>query len=83
LALGWAWRLWVYLAMVFAAFVPFFKSHFFDPSQGHVLRRLLEALGSAVVEGFVAGLLVWGIAVWIACATQACGTTSPTDAQKG
>jgi len=79
LVLGWVWRLWVYLATLFAAVVPFFKTHFFDPSRGQVPLRLLEALGATVVEGFIAGLLVCGIAVWIACATQACGTSSPSD----
>ena len=77
LVLGWAWRLWVYLATLFAAFVPFFKTHFFDPSRGHVALRLLQALGGAVVEGFIGGLLVWGIAAWIAGATQA-GSASPS-----
>ncbi len=79
LVLGWAWRLWVYLAMLFAAAVPFYKTHFFDPSLGNVPRRLLGALGGTVIEGFIAGLLAWGIAVWIASATQPGGTTSPSD----
>jgi hypothetical protein len=70
LVLGWVWRFWVYLATVFAAFVPFFKTHFFDPSQGEIPRRLLGALAGSVVEGFIAGLLVWGISIWIACGTQ-------------
>jgi hypothetical protein len=71
--------LWVYLATLFAAAVPFFKTHFFDPSRGDVPRRLLGALGASVVEGFIVGLLVWGIAVWIACATQPGGIISPSD----
>src|SRR5208337_4823111 len=79
LVLGWAWRLWVYLAMLFAAAVPFYKTHFFDPSRGNIPLRLAEALASTVLEGFVAGLLVWGIAVWIARATQPGGTTSSCD----
>lgn len=70
LVLGWVWRFWVFLATVFAAVAPFFKTHFFDPSRGAVLRRLLGALAGGVVEGFITGLLVWGIAIWIACATQ-------------
>ena len=70
LVVGWVWRFWVYLATVFSAVVPFFKTHFFDPSRGEILRRLLGALGQGVVEGFIAGLLVWGIAIWIACATH-------------
>jgi hypothetical protein len=80
LVLGWVWRLWVYLATVFAAFVPFFKTHFFDPSGGHVPLRLLRALEQGVIEGFIVGLMVWGIAVWIAHATQADSPASSTDA---
>jgi len=70
LVLGWVWRLWVYIATLFAALVPFFKTHFFDPSRGDIPLRLLRALGASVIEGFIAGLLVWGIAVWIAHATH-------------
>jgi hypothetical protein len=79
LVLGGVWRAWVYLATLFAAAVPFFKTHFFDPSGGDVPRRLLGALVGTVVAGFIAGLLVWGIAVWIACATQPGGTSAPID----
>ena len=79
LVLGWVWRAWVYLATLFAAAMPFFKTHFFDPSRGDVPVRLLGALGASVVEGFIAGLLVWGIAVWIACATQAGSAGSPPE----
>jgi hypothetical protein len=70
LALGWTWRLWVFVATVFAALVPFYKTHFFDPSTGNVPIRLARFLGASVVEGFIAGLIVWGIAVWIARATR-------------
>jgi hypothetical protein len=70
LVLGWTWRLWIYLATLFAAFVPFHSTHFFDPSGGHVAGRLLGALGANVLEGLIGGLIVWGIAVWIARATQ-------------
>jgi len=69
LVLAWAWRAWIYLATVFAALVPFFKTHFFDPSRGDVPMRLLKALGTNVLEGLIVSLFVWGIAVWIACAT--------------
>jgi len=79
LVLGWTWRLWVFLATVFAALVPFFKTHFFDRSRGGVPLRLAEALGSSVVEGLIAGLLVWGIAVWIARATNPGAATPPGD----
>jgi hypothetical protein len=70
LVLGWTWRLWVFIATLMSALVPFHKTHFFDPSQGHVPVRLLGTLGGTVVEGFIAGLIVWGIASWIACATR-------------
>jgi hypothetical protein len=70
LVLGWTWRVWVYIATLLSALVPFFKTHFFDPSRGNIPVRLLQALGGAVVEGFLAGLIVWGIAVWISRATR-------------
>jgi hypothetical protein len=53
-----------------SALLPFYKTHFFDPSRGDVVVRLAEALVGTVVEGFIAGLIVWGIAAWIACATR-------------
>ena len=70
LVLGWTWRLWVFIATVVSALVPFYRTHFFDPSRGHVPARLLGAFGGTIVEGFIAGLIVWGIAAWIACATR-------------
>ena len=70
LVLAYVWRVWIYLATVFAAFVPFFKTHFFDPSRGNVPLRLLGALAQGVAEGLIVGLIVWGIAVWMACATR-------------
>jgi len=73
LIIGWAWRFWVYLATLLAAFVPFFKTHFFDPTGGRIAVRLAQSLGGAVVEGFVAGLIVWGIAVWTRRATKVSG----------
>lgn len=75
LVIGWSWRLWVFIATVFAALAPYYKTHFFDPSQGNVAIRLIRFLGFSVVEGFVAGLIVWGIAVWIACATRPAAET--------
>jgi hypothetical protein len=62
--------LWVFIAAVFSALVPFYKTHFFDPSRGNVAIRLAQFLGGSVVEGFVAGLILWGIAVWISRATR-------------
>lgn len=70
LVLGWTWRLWVFIATAFAALVPFYKTHFFDPSKGRVAIRLAQLLGGSVIEGFIAGLLVWGIAVWISRAAR-------------
>jgi hypothetical protein len=70
LVLGWTWRVWVFIATLVSALVPFYKTHFFDPSLGNVPLRLLRSLGGTVVEGFIAGLIVWGIAAWIACATR-------------
>jgi hypothetical protein len=70
LIMGWAWRFWVYLATVFAALVPFFKTHFFDPTGDRIVARLAGSLVAGIVEGFVAGLIVWGIAVWIRRATR-------------
>jgi hypothetical protein len=79
LVLGWVWRFWVYLATVLAALVPFFQTHFFDRSRGDIPLRLLKALGGAVIEGFIVGLLVWGIAVWIACATRSSEASSSSE----
>ena len=45
LVLGWVWRLWVYLATVFAAVVPFFKTHFFDPLARRRSSALAESAG--------------------------------------
>jgi hypothetical protein len=70
LVLGWTWRFWVFLATLLSALVPFYKTHFFDPSGGRVAIRLVQFLAASVVGGFVAGLVVWGIASWIASATR-------------
>lgn len=69
LVLGWTWRFWVFLATVMGAIAPF-KTHFFDPSHGRVAIRLAQFLAGSVVEGFIAGMLLWGVAVWIASATR-------------
>ena len=70
LALGLVWRYWVYLATLDAALVPSYKTHFFDRSQGHIAARLIRLLGASVIEGLIAGLILWGIAVWISRATR-------------
>ena len=79
LVLGWVWRFWVYLATLLTAYVPYFTTHFFDRSRGDIPMRLLKALGGSVIEGFIVGLLLWGIAIWIACVTRGDGTFSPSD----
>lgn len=68
--IGWVWRFWVFLAAVMSATVPFYKTHFFDPSRGRVTVRLSGVLGGGIVEGFLAGLVLWGIAAWILRATR-------------
>ncbi len=70
IVVAWAWRFWVFLAAVLSAAVPFYRTHFFDPSRGRVIVRLAQLLGGSVVEGFVVGLLLWGIAAWIFRATR-------------
>jgi hypothetical protein len=70
LVLGWTWRLWVFFATVLSAFPPLYRTHFFNRAVGNVPVRLAEALGGTIVEGFIAGLIVWGIAAWIASATR-------------
>ncbi|MBI4166896.1 MAG: hypothetical protein HY508_14305 [Acidobacteria bacterium] len=71
LAIAFAWRFWILLVTLLSALVPFFKTHFFDPTQGQVAWRLLKFFaGGVVVEGLIVGLVVWGIAVWISRATR-------------
>jgi hypothetical protein len=71
LAIAFAWRFWILLVTLLSALVPFFKTHFFDPSEGQVALRLLKFFaGGVVMEGLIVGLLVWGIAVWISRATR-------------
>jgi len=69
LVIGFAWRLWVYLAVLFST-IPGFHTHFFDPSRGRIVARLVGLLGINIVGGVVASLVVWGIASWISRATQ-------------
>ena len=70
LVLGWTWRVWVYIATLMGAIPTPFRTHFFDRSLGNVPVRLAQALAGTAVEGLIAGLILWGIAVWIACATR-------------
>jgi hypothetical protein len=70
LVITWTWRFWVFFAVVLSALVPFYKTHFFDPSGGHVAVRLAQSLAAGAVAGFVFGVVIWGIAVWMARATR-------------
>jgi polyferredoxin len=73
LALGFVWRLWIFLAALVSVVLGY-KSHFFDPSEGRVVFRLLEFLAAEVmVVGLAAGLLVLGIASWVSRATRPLG----------
>lgn len=70
-AIAFSWRCWILLVTLLSAFVPFFKTHFFDPSKDEVASRLLKFFaGGVLMEGLIVGLLVWGIAVWISRATR-------------
>jgi len=72
LIIGWVWRFWIFLATVMSAAFPYYKTHFFDPSEGHVAMRLVRYFGGEVLlVGILAGLVVWVIAVWIRHATPA------------
>lgn len=75
LVIGWVWRVWVFLATLLSALLPFYKTHFFDLCQGRVAIRLLQSFGfGVVVEGLVWGIVVWLIARWIARATRPAAT---------
>ena len=75
-AIAYAWRFWILLVTLLSALVPFFKTHFFDPTRGQIAWRLLRFLaGGVLVEGLIIGLLVWGIAVWISRATRPVAST--------
>ena len=70
-AIAFAWRFWILLVTFLSALVPFFKTHFFDPTEGQVALRLLRFFAAGVViEGLITGLVVWGIAVLISRATR-------------
>jgi len=76
MVLGWLWRIWVFLAVLLTAVVPFYTTHFFDRSEGRIVARLADFfLWGVLVEGLIAGLIVWGIASWIARATRPAQTT--------
>jgi hypothetical protein len=82
LALGWVWRVWVFLAALVSVLLGY-ETHFFDPSQGRVAIRLLEFLGrEVIVVGFAAGLLVWGIAMWTSRATRPRAEAQAVDSRR-
>jgi hypothetical protein len=71
LVVAFAWRAWILLATLLSALVPFYRTHFFDPTGGRIAARLARFIaGGVLVEGLIAGLIVWGIAVWISRATR-------------
>jgi hypothetical protein len=77
LVVAFAWRAWIFLAVLLSALIPFYKTHFFDPTGGRVVARLARFLaGGVIVEGLIVGLIVWGIAVWIARATRPAENTT-------
>jgi len=70
-AIAFAWRLWILLATLLSALVPFYKTHFFKPEDGEIASRLARFIaGGVIVEGLIVSLIVWGIAVWISRATR-------------
>jgi hypothetical protein len=71
MALGWAWRFWVFVAMLMGAAFPYFKTHFYTRPHGPVWTHLLGAFAlDVIVVGFIAGLIEWGIASWVAGALR-------------
>jgi hypothetical protein len=70
LVIAWTWRFWIFFAVLLSAFVPFYKTHFFDPTRGNVAVRLAQSLAVGVAEGLAYGLVIWGIATWMARATR-------------
>jgi hypothetical protein len=71
LVLGWAWRFWIFVAVLMAAAAPYYKTHFYTCPQSHVFLHLLTFLGVEVILfGLIAGLVEWGIASWTAGALR-------------
>jgi hypothetical protein len=65
LVLGWTWRFWAFVATLLSAAEPHYQTHFFSAAGGHVLSRLAGLfLAGVLIEGFVAGLILWGISTW-------------------
>jgi hypothetical protein len=70
LVTAWTWRFWIFFATLLSALLTFYKTHFFDPSRGNMAVRLSQSLAGGALEGFVYGLVIWGLAVWMARATR-------------
>jgi hypothetical protein len=71
LVVGFAWRGWIFLAVLLSALIPFYKTHFFNPAGGRVAARLARfVVGGVIIEGLIASLIIWGVAVWISRATR-------------
>lgn len=67
LVIGWAWRFWILVAVLMAASSPNYTTHFNRWPHGYTFYHLLGFVGiHVIIEGFVAGLVEWGIAVWTA-----------------
>jgi hypothetical protein len=65
LVLGWAWRFWIFVAVLMASSFPHMKTHFYSNANGHLLVYLVRFLTVEVIlVGFIAGLIEWGIASW-------------------
>ena len=71
LVLGWAWRFWIFVAVLMAAASPYMKTHYYSGTHGHSSIYLVKFLSVEVIlVGFIAGLIEWGIASWIAGALR-------------
>lgn len=71
LVLGWAWRFWIFVAVLMSAAFPYMKTHFYSSTQSHPLIYLVRFLAVEVIlVGFIAGLIEWGIASWTAGAVR-------------
>ena len=71
LVLGWAWRFWIFVAVLMASSFPHMKTHFYSSANGHPLVYLVRFLSVEVIlVGLVAGLVEWGIASWTAGALR-------------
>jgi len=71
MVLGWAWRFWIFVAVLMGAAAPYYKTHFYTRPQGSVFFHLVAFFGAEVVlAGLIAGLIEWGIASWTAGALR-------------